>query len=173
MKLSTAKATKISEICQNIESLVPGTQSSIGQMLLSLNMYSKTASKSVRHGITYTETIFVQDKWAEWTESQNTITPSNICKGVVATHIFDNIDWQNKNIYETHHTYSILVQIYDVIQDFSKVSLKPDYDFKRRDHRSFKGTRPELPSVNFACGSARHLIYMNVMMNKMNVINRD
>ena len=66
---------------------------------------------------------------------------------------------KTKTFIETHHTNSILAQIYDIIQDFSKVSLKPDYDFKRRDHRSFKGTRPQLPSVNFARGSARHLRY--------------
>ena len=99
VKLSPNKATKISEICHNLESLVPGAQPSMGQILLSLNMYSKTGSKCVindlkklGHGISYSETMYIHNKWAEWTQSQKSIIPSNIRKGIITTHVFDNID---------------------------------------------------------------------------------
>ena len=69
--------------------------------------------------------MFIQDKWAEWTEDLSSIIPPNIKKGVMATHIYDNIDWKNKNVNksETHHTNSILIQKYDLIENVSKISL--------------------------------------------------
>ena len=69
--------------------------------------------------------MFIQDKWVEWTENLSSIIPSNIKKGVIATHICDNIDWKNKNVNrsETHHTNSILMQKYDLIENVSKISL--------------------------------------------------
>ena len=86
---------------------------------MSLVLHRKTGSKDVvdlihhlGHGLSYTETIFVEDKWAEWDEQQSSCIPSNIVKGQVTTHVADNIDWKNKSISgkETHHTNSILIQ---------------------------------------------------------------
>ena len=56
--------------------------------------------------------MFIQSKWAEWTENLRSIIPLNIKKGVIATHICDDIYWKNikVNRSETHHTNSILVQ---------------------------------------------------------------
>ena len=53
--------------------------------------------KQLGAGISNTETMFIQDKWAEWTENLSSIIPSNIKKGVITTHICDNIDWKNEN----------------------------------------------------------------------------
>ena len=81
-------------------------------------MLAKTGSQMVVNnfnqlgqGLSNTETVFIQNKWAEWTERLKNITPSNIKKGVIATHIFGNIDMKNKtlNRTETHHINSILV----------------------------------------------------------------
>ena len=70
--------------------------------------------------------MFLQDKWAEWTANQNSIIPSNIKTGIIATHVFANIDWKNKNQnrVETHHTNSILIQKYNLVEDFSSVTLE-------------------------------------------------
>ena len=169
VKLPPRKATKVSEICHNIQSLVPGGQPSLGQILLSLAMYAKTVSKTIcndlkqlGYGLGYTGTMFVQDKWAEWSVNQKSLVPSNMMKGVIATHVFDNIDFKNKNVQrvESHHTNSILIQKYDLTDELSKVTLKPGYSFSRKDHRSFKGTRYEVPSVYFKRGSVRRLKYV-------------
>ena len=57
-------------------------------------------------------------------------------KGIPTTQVFDNIDWKNKNINrtESHYTNSIPVQKYDLTDEFTKVSLEPDYDFVRKSH---------------------------------------
>ena len=96
-------------------------------------MYSKTGSKHIvgdlhrlSHGISYTETLFINDKWAEWAQNQSSIIPSNIAKKKIVTHVFDNIDWQNKNgRIETHHTNSIIVQNDNLLEKMSSVSLQP------------------------------------------------
>ena len=169
VNLTTRKSTKVSEICQNIQSLVPGGHPSLGQILLSLNMYGKTGSKDVvtslrhlGHGIPYSETLFIMDKWAEWCVRQKSIVPSNMRKGIPTTHVFDNIDWKNKNINrtESHYTNSILVQKYDLTDEFAKVSLELDYDFVRKSHRSFKSNAKELESINFKRGIPRQLEYI-------------
>ena len=48
-------------------------------------MHRKTGSSDViqtlhklGYGISYTETLFIKDKWADWAKSQSTIIPSNI-----------------------------------------------------------------------------------------------
>ena len=81
--------------------------------------------------------MFIQEMWAEWTDNQSSYIPSNITKGKIVTHIFDNIDWKHKNITrtETHHTNSILVQKCDVVEDLAKINLEPNYDFERKKHR--------------------------------------
>ena len=97
--LSYRKVTKMSEIVQNIRLLVPGAQPVFNQTLLSITMLAKTRSQMVvnnlrqlGHGLSNTETVFIQDKWGEWTERLESIIPLNIKKGVIATHAFDNID---------------------------------------------------------------------------------
>ena len=59
------------------------------------------------HGISYTETKLIEDKWAEWSEQLSSLLPSNIeKKGFITTLVFDNIDWKNKDYTgkETHNT---------------------------------------------------------------------
>ena len=103
-------------------------------------------------------------KWAEWIENLSFIIPSNIEKGVIATHICDNINWKNKNVNESenHHTNSTLVQKYDLIENVSKISLDADYNFERKSHRSYKGSIQELPDFYLKRGSARPLKYTPV-----------
>ena len=88
--------------------------------------------KQLGHGLSNTETVFIQDKWTEWTERLKSIIPSNIKKGVIVTHVFDNIDWKNKTLdrIETHHTNSVLVQKYDLAENLSNVSLDVDCNFE-------------------------------------------
>ena len=101
VELSYGKATKISEIVQNIQSLVPVAQPDFNQIILSITMLAKTGSqmvvnnlKQLGHGLSNTERGFIQDKWAEWTETLKSIIPSNIKKRIIARHVFDNIDWK-------------------------------------------------------------------------------
>ena len=101
------------KICDDIITLIPTLKPTLGQVLLSLNTYHKTRSSAIvddlhklGHGISYTETHFIEDKWAEWSSRQSTIIPSNIRKGITTTHVVDNIDWKNKDLNspETHNT---------------------------------------------------------------------
>ena len=96
--------------------------------------------KQLGSGISNTETMFIQDKWAEWTENLSSNIPSNIKKEVIATHVCDNIDWKNENVNrsESHHTNPILVQKHDLIEILSKISLDADYNFERKSYRSYK-----------------------------------
>ena len=64
-------------------------------------MHRKTGSSDVvdilhrlGHGISYSET-FVEYKWAEWSQYQSNLIPSNIISGVPATLVSDNVDWKN------------------------------------------------------------------------------
>ena len=61
------------KICDDIMMLIPTLKSALDQVLLSLNTYHKTGSSTIvddlhklGHGISYTETRFTGDKWAEW-----------------------------------------------------------------------------------------------------------
>ena len=56
VKLPLNKAIKVRQICENIQSLVPKAQPTLGQILLSLNMYSKTGSKRVKVQVYRTQT---------------------------------------------------------------------------------------------------------------------
>lgn len=155
VKLSENKATIVTQICDNITALSPHNKPTLSQVLLSLSIYAKTGSKliiddlkRIGTGISYTETIFILDKWAEWIVMQGSIIPGNIVKDVMCTHVFDNIDWSNKNgRLEVHLTNSILIQRNNIVDQLAHVSLNPDYDFARKDHRSFKGTSVDLPQV--------------------------
>ena len=61
----------------------------------------------------YSETLLVEDKWAEWSQYQSNLILSNI-SGVSTTLALDNIDWKNKSIQgssnETIHENFILIQ---------------------------------------------------------------
>ena len=77
-RLPPSKAVKIVKICDNIESLIPSRKPSLSQVLLSLTLHRATGSSNVvkdihhyGHGISYDETIFIQDKWAECCEKQS------------------------------------------------------------------------------------------------------
>ena len=116
------------------------------------------------HGISYTETKFIEDKWAEWSEQQSSLLPSNIEKGLITTLVFDNIDWKNKDHKgkETHNTNSILIQEIPSHQsqfNFTRVSLNPNYDFERSKHRSFKALETNLELFTFKRSHCKDLIY--------------
>ena len=162
VQLSESKTAKIIQICQDIQALLPNAQPSLDQVLLSLTMHRKTGSSSVintlhrmGYGISYTDTIFIEDKWAEWSEKQHSYIPTNIKEGVHCTHVADNIDWRNKDMAgnrETHNTNSILIQHKDTlvsddtrVEHKAQVSVVPDYDFDRSDHSAFTATRTVLP----------------------------
>ena len=80
-------------------------------------MHRKTGSSDViqtlhkpGYGISYTETLFIEDKWADWAESRSKIIPSNIKENIPTTHVTDNTDWENKSLTRhTHNTDSILI----------------------------------------------------------------
>ena len=104
-RLSPSKAVKTVKICENIESWIPSRKPSLSQVLLSLTLHRATGSSNVvkdilhyGHGISYDETIFVQDKWAEWCEKQSSLIPSNIESRKLVTHVVNNIDWESKSL---------------------------------------------------------------------------
>jgi hypothetical protein len=161
VQLSQSKSAKVHQICQDIQAMLPNAQPSLDQVLLSLTIHRKTGSSAVvdtlhslGYGTSYTETVFIEDKWAEWSEKQHSSIPSNIVKGVQTTHVTDNIDWKNKGISgmnETHNTNSILIQHKipvtndNNMEHKAQVSVVPDYSFKREDHHCFIATEVELP----------------------------
>ena len=112
-------------------------------------MHKKTGSSDVvdtlhrlGHGISYSETLFVEDKWAEWSQYQSNLIPSNIISGVPTTLVSDNIDWKNKSIRgnsnETHHTNCILIKHKEdqqLKEEKSAVTLHPNYNYNRKTHR--------------------------------------
>ena len=158
--LPKSKAQKVLQITQNITALLPNTLPSKDQVLLSLTMHRKTGSSDVvdtlhrlGHGISYSETLLVEDKWAEWSQYQSNLIPSNIISGVPTTLVSDNIDWKNKSIRgssnETHHTNCILIQRKEDQQlkvEKSPVTLHPNYKYNRKTHSSFKGMEINLPN---------------------------
>ena len=73
------------------------------QVLLSLNIYRKTVPSEVvtdlhriGHGLSRTETKFIKNKWAEWSENQSKLVPNDIDEDNIVTLVADNIDWKNK-----------------------------------------------------------------------------
>ena len=83
---------KVLQRIQNIKALLPYTLPSKDQLLLSLAMHRKTGSSDVVDtlqcpgtGTSYSETLFVEDKWAEWSQYQSNLIPSNIISGVPTT----------------------------------------------------------------------------------------
>ena len=67
----------------------------------------------------------------------------------LVTHVVDNIDWENKSLTgdQTQHTNSIIIQ------------ESIDYNFKRSEHKSFKGTQFNLPNIIFKRSEAKLLEY--------------
>ena len=100
-------------------------------------MHRKTRSRYVvdtlhrlGHGILYSETLFVEDKWAEWSQYQSNLTIRGISN-------------------ETHHTNCILIQDKEgqqLKQEKSPVTLNPNYNYNRKTHRFFKGMEINLPN---------------------------
>ena len=107
------------------------------------------------HGISYTETRLIEDKWAEWSSNQSRIIPFNIHKAISTAHVVDSIDWKNKdlNFPETHSTNSILIQNCADDQQISHV--ESNYDFSRKDYKSFKAEKTTFPNINFKRGIPR------------------
>ena len=52
----------------------------------------------------------------------------------MVTHVFDNIDWKNKNFQrtETHHTNWILLRKCDTTEDLVKIILELKYNFDKK-----------------------------------------
>ena len=113
------------------------------------------------HGISYTETKFIEDKWAEWSEQQSSLLPSNIEKGLITTLVFDNIAWKNKDNKgkETRNTNSILIQEIPRQCNFTGVNLNRNYDFERSKHRSIKVFEKNLEPATFKRSQYKNLIY--------------
>ena len=168
-RLSPSKAVKTVKICENIESWIPSRKPSLSQVLLSLTLHRATGSSNVvkdilhyGHGISYDETIFIQDKWAEWCEKQSSLIPSNIESRKLVTHVVNNIDWESKSLTgdQTHQTNSIIIQeSTDSRNDIPFVALEPDYSFKTSEHKSFKGMQFNLPNIIFKRSEAKFLGY--------------
>ena len=114
------------------------------------------------HGTSYDENVFIQGKWAEWREMQSSLIPSNIESHKLVTHVVNNIDWEKKSLigHQAHHTNSIIIQeSTDSRNDIPSVALEPDYNFKRSEHKSFKGTQFNLPNIIFKRSEAKLLEY--------------
>ena len=175
-KLSKDKATKVSKICDDIETLIPNAKSSLSQVLLSLNIYRKTGSSEVNtdlhrigHGLSYIETKFIEDKWAEWSENQSKLVPNNIDEGSIVTLVADNIFWKNKTFKgeETDNTNSILIQENNLLKDTERkgIVLQPDYEFDRKTHHSCKGATTTLDTLIFVRGKCKLLERKEIHFN--------
>ena len=78
------------------------------------------------------------------------------------THVVDNIVWENKGLTgdQTNHTNTIIIQeSTDSRNDIPSMALEPDYNFKRSEHKSFKGTQFNLPNNIFKRSEAKLLEY--------------
>ena len=183
VKLSKVKATKISKICDDIDTLIPNAKPSLSQVLLSLSIYRTTDSSEVitdshriGHGLSYTETRFIEDKWAEWSENQSKLVSNNIDEESIVTLVDDNIDWKNKTFKgeETHNTNSILIQENTLFKDTERkdIVLQPDYDFDRKTHHLYKGVTTTLDIINFVRGKCKLLEKKKKFMVIQNMTNQ-
>ena len=134
VKLSKVKATKVSKICDDVETLISNAKPSLSQVLLSLNIYRKTGSSEV---ITDLHRI-----GHGWSENQSKLALNKIDGDSIVTLVADNIDWKNKTFKgeKTRNTNSILVQENTLLKDTERkgIVLQPDYDFDRKTHHSDK-----------------------------------
>ena len=79
----------------------------------------------IGHGLSYTETIFIQDKWAEWSENRLKLVPNDIDEDSIVTLAADNTDSKNKTFKgeETHNTNSILIQKNTLLEDTERKGI--------------------------------------------------
>ena len=79
----------------------------------------------IGHGLSYTETIFIQDKWAEWSENQLKLVPNDVDEDSIVTLAADNTDSKNKTFKgeETHNTNSILIQKNTLLEDTERKGI--------------------------------------------------
>ena len=54
--------------------------------------------------ISYPETLFIEDKWAQLAEAQPTIIDSSIKVNIPTALVTDNIDWENKDFTRKEQT---------------------------------------------------------------------
>ena len=75
--------------------------------------------------MSYTETKWIEDKWAEWSENQLKLVPNNIHEDSIVTLVADNIDWRNKTFKgeETHNTNSIFIQENSLLKDTERKGI--------------------------------------------------
>ena len=93
--------------------------------------------------ISYPETLFIEDKWAQLAEAQPTIIDSSIKVNIPTTLVTDNKTLQEKN---KPNTNSVLIQQSDASEaSQSSIQLEPNYNFDRKQHRSFKRKATSLP----------------------------
>ena len=153
--LSKSKAQTVLQITQNITALLPDNLPSKDQVLSSLAMHREIGSSDLvdtLHGRSYSETL-VEYKWAECSQYQSNLFPSDIISGVPTKFVSDNVDWKNKSIRgssnETHHTNCVLIHHKEDQQlkpERSPVTLHPNYSYNRKTHRLFKGMEINLPN---------------------------
>ena len=136
------------KVCDDIVTLIPTLRPALGQVWLPHKTLHKTGLNTIvdylyklRHGISYTETRFNEDKWAKWSSNKPPIITLNIHKDITTTHIVDNFDRNNINLNspETRNTNSVLIlNCFDDQQFPQGVYIEPNYDFSRKDNKSFK-----------------------------------
>ena len=168
VKLFKVKATKVSKICDDIETLIPNVKPFPLQLLLSLNINRKTDSSEVitdlpriGHRLSYTETKFIEDKWGKWSKNQSKLVQNNIDTDNIVTLVADNIDWKNETFKgeKRHNINSILIQENALLKDTERknIVLQPDYDFDRKTHHSYKCATTTLGTINFVRGKCKVL----------------
>ena len=48
------------------------------------------------HGLSYTDTKFIENKWVEWSKKQSKLVLNNFREGVLVTHVIDDTDRKDK-----------------------------------------------------------------------------
>ena len=150
------------KVCDDIVTLIPTLRPALGQVLLSHKTLHKTGLNTIvdylcklRHGISYTATRFSENKWAKWSSNKPPIITLNIHKDITTTHIVNIFDRNNINLNspETHNTNSVLIlNCFDDQQFSHGVYIEPNYDFSRKDNKSFKAETTSLLNINFKRG---------------------
>ena len=111
---SKNKAFEVTHLCKIVESLLAHGQPSYNQVLLALFLHRKSGARDIldiiqKYGycLSYKETTFIEDMWAEWDRRQNDQMPENISKNVTTTLVADNIDWKINILVARKHTTQI------------------------------------------------------------------
>ena len=50
------------------------------------------------HGLSYTDTKFIENKWVEWSKKQSKLVLNNFREGVLVTHVIDDTDRKDKTL---------------------------------------------------------------------------